>query len=265
MSGTNYYNTRNSMNFNNMNMNPMMNSNMNMGVNPMMNNNNMNMGVNPMMNNNNMNMGMNPMMNNNMNMGMNPMMNNNMNMGMNPMMNNNNMNMGMNPMMNNNATMAMNPNVMNQMFMATMINQLNQTFIKINNEMAKLAQKKMENALIPTKNNQNSNDGELPRTQEKVNYDPFSEYNGPRINVKCVTPAGHTVMMNAPMDATVYSLLRQYILKIQLGPNTINNGIYFVSNGKKLTNEDMNKKVGNAFTDNTNIIVIDQKGLIGGL
>ena len=237
-----------------MNMNPMMNNNMNMGVNPMMNNNNMNMGMNPMMNNNNMNMGMNPMMNSN-----------NMNIGMNPMMNSNNMNMGMNPMMNNNATMAMNPNVMNQMFMATMINQLNQTFIKINNEMAKLAQKKMETALIPTKNNQNSNDGELPRTQEKVNYDPFSEYNGPRINVKCVTPAGHTVMMNAPMDATVYSLLRQYILKIQLGPNTINNGIYFVSNGKKLTNEDMNKKVGNAFTDNTNIIVIDQKGLIGGL
>ena len=70
--------------------------------------------------------------------------------------------------------------------------------------------------------------------------------------------------MNAPVDATVYSLLRQYIAKIQLGPNVINNGIYFISNGKKITNEDMNKKVGSIFIDNTNIIVIDQKGFIGG-
>ena len=243
MSDTNYYNNmnkRNSMNFNNMDMNQMMNNNMNMGMNQMMNNN-MNMGMNQMMNNNNMNM------------------------GMNQMMNNNNMNMGMNQMMNNNTTMGMNPNIMNQMLMATMINQLNQNIIKINNEMTKLAQKKMENALIPTKNNQNSNEGELPRAQEEVNYDPFSGYTGPRFNVRCITPAGHIVMMNAPIDATVYFLLKQYILKIQLGPNTINNGIYFISNGKKLTNDDMNKKVGEVFIDNTNIIVIDQKGLIGGL
>ena len=223
------------------------------------------MNMNPMMNNN-MNMGMNPMMNNNMNMGMNPMVNNNMNMGMNLMMNNN-MNNGMNPMMNNNMNMNMNmnSNIMNQMLMVSMINQVNQNFIKINNEMAKLAQQKMENNQVQNNNNnQNTNNGELPRTQESVLYDPFAGFNGPRINVKCITPAGHTTMMNAPTDATVYSLLYKYILKIQLGPNVINNGIYFISNGKKLKNEELNKKVGNVFTDNTNIIVIDQKGLIGG-
>jgi len=243
-------------------MNPMMNNNMNMGMNPMMNNN-MNMGMNPMVNNN-MNMGMNPMVNNNMNMGMNLMMNNNMNNGMNPMMNNN-MNNGMNPMMNNNMNMNMNANIMNQMLMVSMINQVNQNFIKINNEMAKLAQQKMENNQVQNNNNnQNTNNGELPRTQESVLYDPFAGFNGPRINVKCITPAGHTTMMNAPTDATVYSLLYKYILKIELGPNVINNGIYFISNGKKLKNEELNKKVGNVFTDNTNIIVIDQKGLIGG-
>ena len=219
-----------------------------MNMNPMMNNNMMNMGMNPMMNNNMMNMNMNPMMNNNtMNMGMNPVMNNNMNM-----------NMMFNPM-------VMNPKAMGQMLMANMINQVNQNFIRINNEMAKLAQQKMENKQVQNNNNnQNTNNGELPRAQENVYYDPFAGYYGPRINVKCITPAGHTVMMNAPTDATVYSLLYKYIQKIQLGPNVINNGIYFISNGKKLKNEELNKKVGEVFTDNTSIIVIDQKGLIGG-
>ena len=207
-----------------------------------------NMNPNPMMNiNNNMGMGMNPMMNNNIGMGMNPMMNNNMGMGM-----------GM-------STMMMNPNQMNLMLMSNMINQVNQNFILINNEMTKLAKQRMaNNKPQPMNNTQNSNNKELPRTQEIVNYDPFVGYNGLRYNVKCITPAGHTVVMNAPVDATVYSLLRQYIAKIQLGPNVINNGIYFISNGKKITNEDMNKKVGSIFYDNTNIIVIDQKGLIGG-
>ena len=233
-------NNYNNMNFNNMNPNPMMNSNNNMGMNqnPMMNiNNNMGMGMNPMMNNNNIGMGMNPMMNNNMGMGM---------------------GMGM-------GTMMMNPNQMNLMLMSNMINQVNQNFILINNEMTKLAKQRMaNNKPQPMNNTQNSNNKELPRTQESVNYDPFAGYNGPRYNVKCITPAGHTVVMNAPVDATVYSLLRQYIAKIQLGPNVINNGIYFISNGKKITNEEMNKKVGSIFYDNTNIIVIDQKGLIGG-
>ena len=207
-----------------------------------------NMNPNPMMNsNNNMGMGMNPMMNNNIGIGMNPMMNNNMGMGM-----------GM-------STMMMNPNQMNLMLMSNMINQVNQNFILINNEMTKLAKQRMaNNKPQPMNNTQNSNNKELPRTQESVNYDPFVGYNGPRYNVKCITPTGHTVVMNAPVDATVYSLLRQYIAKIQLGPNVINNGIYFISNGKKISNEDMNKKVGSIFYDNTNIIVIDQKGLIGG-
>ena len=218
-------NNYNNMNFNNMNPNPMMNSNNNMGMNQ-----------NPMMN-----------INNNMGMGMNPMMNNNMGMGM-----------GI-------STMMMNPNQMNLMLMSNMINQVNQNFILINNEMTKLAKQRMaNNKPQPMNNTQNYNNKELPRTQESVNYDPFAGYNGPRYNVKCITPAGHTVVMNAPVDATVYSLLRQYIAKIQLGPNVINNGIYFISNGKKITNEDMNKKVGSIFYDNTNIIVIDQKGLIGG-
>ena len=231
-------NNYNNMNFNNMNPNPMMNSNnnMGMGMNPMMNsNNNIGMGMNPMMNNNNIGIGMNPMMNNNMGMGM-----------------------GM-------STMMMNPNQMNLMLMSNMINQVNQNFILINNEMTKLAKQRMaNNKPQPMNNTQNSNNKELPRTQESVNYDPFAGYNGPRYNVKCITPAGHTVVMNAPVDATVYSLLRQYIAKIQLGPNVINNGIYFISNGKKITNEEMNKKVGSIFYDNTNIIVIDQKGFIGG-
>ena len=131
--------------------------------------------------------------------------------------------------------------------------------------MTKLAKQRMaNNKPQPMNNTQNSNNKELPRTQESVNYDPFAGYNGLRYNVKCITPAGHTVVMNAPVDATVYSLLRQYIAKIQLGPNVINNGIYFISNGKKITNEEMNKKVGSIFYDNTIIIVIDQKGLIGG-
>ena len=74
--------------------------------------------------------------------------------------------------------------------------------------MTKLAQQKMKNNPIVSINiNQNSKNGELQRTKEDVNYDPFSGYEGPRINAKCINQAGHTVMMNAPRDATVYSLL----------------------------------------------------------
>ena len=55
------------------------------------------------------------------------------------------------------------------------------------------------------------------------------------------------------------------MLRIQLGPNLINNGIYFIANGRKIKPEDKDKLVGNIFIDNVTIIVIDQKGLIGGL
>ena len=71
-------------------------------------------------------------------------------------------------------------------------------------------------------------------------------------------------MMNAPTNATIYDLLKQYIFKIQLGPNVIMNGIYFICNGKKIREEDLNKKVGDILIDNITLIVIDQKGLIGG-
>ena len=84
------------------------------------------------------------------------------NMNPNPMMNsNNNMGMGMGM-----STMMMNPNQMNLMLMSNMINQVNQNFILINNEMTKLAKQRMaNNKPQPMNNTQNSNNKELPRTQ----------------------------------------------------------------------------------------------------
>ena len=129
--------------------------------------------------------------------------------------------------------------------------------------MNQLARKQNErNANQYTKNNNNN---ELPRTKETINYDPFSGYNGPRINVHFTTPAGNSVIINAPTNAKIYDLLFKYMLRIQLGPNLINNGIYFIANGRKIRPEDNDKLVGNIFLDNVTIIVIDQKGLIGGL
>ena len=216
------------------------------------------------MNNMNNNFGMNNNMNMNNNFGMNNMMNNNF--GMNNNMNNN---FGMNNMNNNFGmnNMNMNPNMAGQMLMQNMINQVQQNFIEINNRMAQLAQQR--NQMINNNNstnniNQNKTNDRLPRSKETTVCDPFAGYTGFRINVRFTTPAGNLVVMNAPINATVYDLLKQYILKIQLGPNVIMNGIYFICNGKKLRQEDMNRKVGDVFNDNVTIIVIDQKGLIGG-
>ena len=219
--------------------------------------------------NNNMNMNNNYGMNNNMNMNNNFGMNNNMNnnFGMNM---NNNFGMNNNMYMNNNYgmnNMNMNPNIAGQMFMQNMLNQVQQKFIEINNQMAQLAQQRtqMININDSTNNNsQNKTNDRLPRKKETVVCDPFAGYTGYRINVRFTTPAGNLVLMNAPINAAVYDLLKQYILKIQLGPNVINNGIYFICNGKKIKPEDMNKKVGDFLNDNVTIIVIDQKGLIGG-
>ena len=184
-------------------------------------------------------------------------------------MNNMNNNFPMNNMNNNFPmnNMNMDQTMACQMLMQNMIKQVQQNFIEINNKMTQLAQQRNQMININSSNNnnnQNKTTGILPRKKETVVCDPFAGYNGIRINVRFTTPAGNIVMMNAPTNATIYDLLKQYIFKIQLGPNVIMNGIYFICNGKKIREEDLNKKVGDILIDNITLIVIDQKGLIGG-
>ena len=49
---------------------------------------------------------------------------------------------------------------------------------------------------------------------------------------------------------------------MDLGPNVINNGIYFFYNGSKLNKSQEQETIGEVFNDSTNIIVIDTNNLL---
>ena len=51
--------------------------------------------------------------------------------------------------------------------------------------------------------------------------------------------------------------------RVNLGPNLIEKGIYFLFGGRKLKKVDYEKKVKDIFLNNANVIVIDEGNLIG--
>ena len=114
---------------------------------------------------------------------------------------------------------------------------------------------------IVNKNNNNKL-GRLPREKTEQNDVIFAMNNDIRINVVFATPAGNKVSLNTPLNIKVYDLLCQYVARVNLGPNVIGNGIYFLYDGRKLKKNDFVKLVKELFNDNTNIIVIDERGLI---
>ena len=114
------------------------------------------------------------------------------------------------------------------------------------------------------KNKTNEYNKSLMNDNKVYNSDPFQGYNCPKFTLIFQTPKGNKIVLNAPVEAKVREVLLQYIQRVGLGPNLISNGIYFICNGAKLTKENENEKVKDVFFgDNTNIVVIDQRNLIG--
>ena len=105
--------------------------------------------------------------------------------------------------------------------------------------------------------------GRLPREKEETYYDPFKGYNCPKFALAFTTPAGHTKIINAPVKVKIREILVEYIKKVGLGPDVIQNGIYFLYNGFKLTKVHEDKLVEQVFFNNANIVVFDEKNLIG--
>ena len=226
------------------------------------------------MNNNNFNqMNMNNF--NQMNMN-NP---NQMNMNNFNQMNMNNFNqMNMNNPNQINMNNQMNINNFNQMNMndLNMMNQLNLNMMNFMNNYMKLYQLYNNNGNNNNKNqgkmgitnNSNNSEGKkgiLPKDKQTITFTAFPQYNGLRCNIIFQTPAGHKVIMRAPINAKMGDLLLQYISVVGLGPNVLSKGIYFLFNGKKLKKEqDFNKTAQDiGISTASTIVVIDTENLIG--
>ena len=70
-------------------------------------------------------------------------------------------------------------------------------------------------------------------------------------------------MINAPVEIKVRELLKQYVLRVGLGPGVINNGIHFLYEGRKLKKDDEDKIIKEVFREGThNIIVFDSRHLL---
>ena len=171
-----------------------------------------------------------------------------------PMMNNQMMNNPMNmynPMLNNNQA---NVNMMNFMINYTTLC----NFFNNNNNLNNLNNEShME---IVTKTNKKS----LPRNKENITHRLSPQYNGPRFNINFQTPTGFKVMMSVPINVKIGEILLEYLSVIGLGPEMLDNGIYFLFNGNKIKKRDYNITAQNIGMQTlSHIIVIDTKNLIG--
>ena len=192
---------------------------------------------------------------NQMNMNMNMNMNNpNFNqMNMNYPMNINNPNFNqMN--MNNCNQMNMNMNMMN--FMMNYMTLYN-LFNKNQNNIYNMEMMRKSKTQVGSKKS-------LPRDKGTISHMLFPQNNGPRYNIDFQTPAGFKVLMSVPINAKIGEILLEYLSVVGLGPNVLEEGIYFLFNGNKIKQSDYNITASNfGINALTHIIVIDTKNLIG--
>ena len=79
-----------------------------------------------------------------------------------------------------------------------------------------------------------------------------------------ITPPEYKVILNVPAHKNLGEILLEYIAKVDVGPNLLENGLYFLFNGQKLIKADYNKTpIQIGIKDMSNIIVIDPKSVIG--
>ena len=177
---------------------------------------------------------------------------------------------------NNNNGMGINNN-MTQMPMNQNFNYYNNMGINtsMNMNMFNLMMFYLQQNMNQNNNNNNTNriipvmpDGNLSKSQalpRKKNefFDPYPGTSGEKMNLFFETPAGHKVNMLVPADAKMKDILVQYVLKLNLGPDVIENSIYFLYGGKKIKkNENRTVRQMNIL-NGAIVIVIDKKGIMG--
>ena len=234
----NYNNNYNCNNNNNMNYNNNYNNNFNNNYNNNFNNNNFN--------NNNFN-------NNNFN-------NNNFN---NTFYGNNNYNYGNN---NNGNFMNNNNNDNNMMMDNPQMNMINfmDNFMKAYENMNNINNFSRMQFERPTEvQNPSVVGGLLPRVKTTENYNPFNDFDGPKINVYFQTPVGYKINMVLPYNAKLEDILIKYITKVGIGPNTIDKDIYFLFGGNKIKKDDKRTAQEIGMINGSVVIVLDKNGIIG--
>jgi hypothetical protein len=109
-------------------------------------------------------------------------------------------------------------------------------------------------------NNANNNGGVLPRDNITEMLDVGS--GGYVINVTMSASTGHKVVIKAGPEATIEELLKVYMKKMGLSPDSIGKDIMFLFNGSQLDAKSK-EKLGSKFRATAAITVYDLKGIIG--
>ena len=162
---------------------------------------------------------------------------------------NNNMNMNMFNLMMSYLFMQYNPN--NQTFFNNINNNANKmSFINPNNEER-------------TSKNPNVFRGLLPREKTTVDYNPFPENGGEKVNIFFQAPSGHKINMLVPDNIKMKDVLVKYVLKVGLDPNVIGESIYFLYGGNRIKKNEKKTVREMYILNSAVIIVIDKKGILG--
>ncbi len=193
-------------------------------------------------------------------------MNNGMFMNYNNYINNrpflNNSFLNLNPNLSNSMALNNNMNMFNFMmyylqFMAQNKNNFNNmTFVNTN----------QNDRIFNNNNNSNNNNnmtGILPRNNRTDQTSPFIGYSGEIVNLFFQASTGYKLNMLVPNDVKMKDILVQYVLKIGLGPDVIDQGIYFLCNGNKIKKNENRTLREMCFLNGTVIIVVDKKGIMG--
>ena len=180
-------------------------------------------------------------------------------------------NMNRNNQMNNPMNNMNNFNNMNNMNNFNNMNNMNNIMMEYINKSMELfnlykkLNKNIQNSninIVKSRNNK-SQVNRLQINKKEIDLDPFIGYNGPRINVVFKTAKGDKKTINAPSNIKMHALLEKFMEKVGLGPKLINEEIYFLYGGKKITKKDENELVGNYLNDGAILVVLDFKDIIG--
>ena len=185
------------------------------------------------------------------------------------MMMNNNYNLFNNMGMNGNMNMNMFNLMMYYLMMQNYNNQnninnnnnYNQT--SINNNNANRLSTVIPSQEERTMSNPRVFGGILPRGKGIYNFNAFPEKGGNKINIFFQAPTGHKINMLVPDTSRMKDVLEKYVLRIGLGPEVIDNAVYFLYGGNKIKKNEKRTIREMFMLNGAVIIVIDKKGVIG--
>ena len=96
---------------------------------------------------------------------------------------------------------------------------------------------------------------------EIIDIDP--DFNGEKINIFFQNSSGVKVNVLTPVNSTIGDLLDNYVIKIGLGKDVVDTGIYFLFSGAKLRKNDRMNIIEKGITNGSIIMVIDRNAVLG--